>query len=192
MIIIDYQHYVLNRKLHFLKRKRSKEKTDKYLNTVENNTLNVFEFINKEKFEKKIERGLKAIDIFISITEKDFFDIEPATISSENVKQVDELALNLNRLYALRKTYLRLIDVYKRRSTITAKESRAKRELKADPNIEQARKLAKSKWEKHQNTSLMDMAYEVKKELNTLKSITTIQEWIRDLNPKAKKKKATQ
>ncbi|WP_455647992.1 hypothetical protein, partial [Lonepinella koalarum] len=82
--------------------------------------------------------------------------------------------------------------LYKNRHIITAKENRAKRKPKQDPNIEKARELAKAKWKKHQNIALMDMAYKIQPDLDTNKSITTIQEWIRDLNPKAKKKKTNQ
>lgn len=72
---------------------------------------------------------------------------------------------------------------------ITAKQNRAKRQDKVNPNIEKARTIARDIWAVRSSTALLDVAYEIKNKLQIRTSSTTIQEWIRDLNPNAKSKK---
>lgn len=78
----------------------------------------------------------------------------------------------------------------KNSNRIQAKISRKKRKKKENPNIEKAREMAIEIWRKRRSLALLDTAYEIKRELNLRDASTTIQEWIRDLNPNAKKKKA--
>lgn len=75
-------------------------------------------------------------------------------------------------------------------ATITAIQNRAKRKPHKNLDIDQSRKLAIEIWGKSKSIALLDVAYEIKQKINTRKGVGTIQEWIRDLNPNAKKKKS--
>lgn len=72
---------------------------------------------------------------------------------------------------------------------ITAKQNRSQRQDKINPNIEKARMVATDIWKRRPSTALLDVAYEIKNKLQIRTSSTTIQEWIRDLNPNAKSRK---
>ncbi|WP_424406849.1 hypothetical protein [Pasteurella sp. PK-2025] len=85
--------------------------------------------------------------------------------------------------------YERLLKLLEISNVAIAKQNRAKRKPQIDPNIEEARNKAKEIWDKHKSNALLDVACQIKQELNIRKSAGTIQEWIRDLNPNAKKKK---
>ncbi len=82
-----------------------------------------------------------------------------------------------------------LIDLHVNKATIIAKRSRAKRKYPPNPNIEKAREMAIEIWSKRRSLALLDTAYEIKNKLKLREASTTIQEWIRDLNPNAKSKK---
>lgn len=81
--------------------------------------------------------------------------------------------------------------IAKNMQRMVAKQNRAKRKQQEDPNIEKARNRAKEIWAEYGSSSLLDTAYKIKDELNIRKSVGTVQEWIRDLNPNAKKKKTS-
>lgn len=77
--------------------------------------------------------------------------------------------------------------IAKHLQTISAKQIRAKRNEQPNPNIEKARKVAIEIWEREGCKALLDTAYDIKNTLKLKEASTTIQEWIRDLNPNKKK-----
>ncbi|EER48087.1 hypothetical protein AM305_04933 [Actinobacillus minor NM305] len=105
-------------------------------------------------------------------------------VSEENFKRTKQ-ALTLLELSSKH-----LADVLLNIPTIVAKQNRAKRNNKPNPNIEKAREAAKKIWEKEKSKALLDTAYQIKSELNLKVASTSIQEWIRDLNPNKKKTKS--
>lgn len=80
-----------------------------------------------------------------------------------------------------------IVKAVEHMNTIVAKQNRSKQD-RTDPFVEKARDRAKQIWQAHRKQSLSDTAYQIKQELDLRKSSSTIQEWIRDLNPNSKKK----
>lgn len=149
----------------------------------------VFIGLNKERLERRIKWSMRFIDDLIKEQEEIITNI-PLNINDELETGRLKLSVSrINKLNKVRKTFLWLNDLYERKESITAKQIRSKRNHQEDPAKDKARDIAKKKWEQRSKTSLLDMAFTVKQELNINKGATTIQEWIRDLNPNAKSRK---
>lgn len=156
----------------------------------ENNLNATIQWLNSEVTERKWNNLYDCLKLLENEHKK---NMEVIT----NLLGVDKCIDNSGALEAI--TYLQQslntvgfmlmngIAIASNMKTLIAKENRAKQD-RTDPNIEKARERAQQIWQAHRSQSLLDTAYQIKQELDLRKSPSTIQEWIRDLNPNAKKK----
>lgn len=153
---------------------------------LKNCSVDRFFSLSLTKLEKRIGYSLRYIDEFITQLEK---EIDKHYSSDRNGRKMKSNLVKITKFHNIRNTILNLNDIYLKRNSIVAKANRAKRGSQENPDIEKARDRAKEIWAEHSKTPLLDTAYKIKEELNIKKSVGTVQEWIRDLNPNAKKKK---
>lgn len=169
-----------------ISRKITREVTDFFYQSSRNG---VFIGLNKDRLERKIKWSMRFIDDLIK-EQEEIITNTPLNIKDELEKRRLKLSVSrINKLNTVRKTFLWLNDLYERKESITAKQIRAKRNHQEDPAKAKAREKATIEWGRRSKTSLLDMAFIIKQELNINKGATTIQEWIRDLNPNAKSRK---
>ncbi|KGQ38162.1 hypothetical protein JP35_08490 [Gallibacterium anatis] len=152
------------------------------LDTILSQTDTIDEMINNDTFWKEItEKSQAVFEHLAKLEAKQGIEHQ----SKESLlKAMAEINETLFYLWGINSDW---IAAMKRIKTINARSAVKKRD-RTIPEKEKARELAVSIWERERRKALLDTAYEIQNTLNLRQAATTIQEWIRDLNPNKTKK----